>query len=331
MAQPTRALKLYRKAEAAMISAIEIYNKPDFAYREETFAILAMNAWELLLKAKVLAENQNRLKALYVLETRQRADGTKSTREYPKRNRAGNFYTIGMGVAITILEANSKTRLPNEVRGNLEALTEIRDNAVHFSSASLELAKRVLEIGTASVRNFVELAKKWFGEDLSRYSLYLMPIGFLMGPSATAIAVGGNEGKLVTYLQNLTAAQGTVAASGGAYHIALDVNLSFTRSSANAVSTFTITNDPSAPHVYLTEEDIRAKYPWDYRELLKRCRARYTDFKENEAFHALRGPLMENVKYVKSRFLDPGNPKSSKKPFHSPNILSEFDKSYTKK
>jgi hypothetical protein len=35
-----------------MISVIAIYNKPDFKYRDETFAILATNAWGLLLKAR---------------------------------------------------------------------------------------------------------------------------------------------------------------------------------------------------------------------------------------------------------------------------------------
>ena len=32
------------KADAAITAAVEIYNKPSFAYREETFAILALNA-----------------------------------------------------------------------------------------------------------------------------------------------------------------------------------------------------------------------------------------------------------------------------------------------
>lgn len=35
---------LLDKSMASMLSAIEIYNKPDFKYREETFAILAINA-----------------------------------------------------------------------------------------------------------------------------------------------------------------------------------------------------------------------------------------------------------------------------------------------
>lgn len=49
--------KIYRvlldKSMDSMLSAIEIYNKPNFNYREETFAVLAINAWELLLKAYI--------------------------------------------------------------------------------------------------------------------------------------------------------------------------------------------------------------------------------------------------------------------------------------
>jgi hypothetical protein len=48
----TRNKAMLDKSLAAMISAIEIYNKPDFKYREETFLVLCINSWELLLKAK---------------------------------------------------------------------------------------------------------------------------------------------------------------------------------------------------------------------------------------------------------------------------------------
>ena len=55
----SRSQELLDKSIAAMISAIEIYNKPDFLYRGETFAILAVNGWELLLKAKYLSINNS--------------------------------------------------------------------------------------------------------------------------------------------------------------------------------------------------------------------------------------------------------------------------------
>jgi len=137
----------------------------------------------------------------------------------------------------------------------------------------------------------------------------------------------------VTYLHNLIAAQNTnvTTTTSMPYNIALDLNISFKRSMTDAVSTFTLTNDPSATQIYLSEEDIRQKYPWDYRELTKRLRTRYSDFKENEEFHSIRRGLVTDLRYVRDRYLDPGNPKSAKKPFHSPNIVAEFDKHYSKK
>ncbi|WP_373874268.1 DUF3644 domain-containing protein [Aeromonas caviae] len=35
---------MLEKSVAAMLSAIEIYNKPDFRYREETFSVLCINS-----------------------------------------------------------------------------------------------------------------------------------------------------------------------------------------------------------------------------------------------------------------------------------------------
>ena len=57
---------LVDKAAQAAVAAIEVYNKPGFTYREETFAILMLNAWELLLKARILKENKNQLRSIEV-------------------------------------------------------------------------------------------------------------------------------------------------------------------------------------------------------------------------------------------------------------------------
>ncbi|CDM66722.1 DUF3644 domain-containing protein [Pyrinomonas methylaliphatogenes] len=63
-----RSRELLDHAIAAMVAAIDVYNKPDFPYRAESFTILALNAWELLLKAKWLVMNKNRLNSLYMRE-----------------------------------------------------------------------------------------------------------------------------------------------------------------------------------------------------------------------------------------------------------------------
>ena len=159
MGRSPRFLQFLTKADAALLSAIEIYNRPDFSYREEAFAILALNAWELLLKGAVLSENRNDLRSLYVYERRRTKSGEWNKRRFIKRNRTGNAHTKGLTRLISELDGNPVRRLPPAVRRNLMALSEIRDNAVHYINPGPRLAKQVLEIGTASVKNYIELAR----------------------------------------------------------------------------------------------------------------------------------------------------------------------------
>jgi hypothetical protein len=331
MSRIARSARLLKSAEAALISAIEIYNKPAFGYREETFAILALNAWELLLKAKVLEQHNNVLSSLHVYTTKKLASGGQSKKKYVKVNRTGNKMTIGIDACIDLLTKKG-VAVPEPVRKNLEALTEIRDNAVHYINASPALAKQVLEIGTACLRNFIELGKLWLDLDLSSYSLYLMPIGFLpTAEAASAVSLSNDEQKVVNYLAGLMkeAHVGDVPD----YHVSLDVNISFKRTSA-AAATAVIAHDPGNPNavnVNLTEEDIRNQYPWDYATLTTKLKNRYIDFKEAQKYHNLRKKLAANPQFMKTRYLDPGNPKSSRKDFFNPNILTEFDKAYTRK
>jgi hypothetical protein len=329
MAQPQRSDKLFQKAESALLAAIEIYNKPDFRYREETFSILMLNAWELLFKAKLMSDNTNSPRCLFIYESRTGRNGRPTRKKYLKKNRAGNVHTIGMGAAIGQLDKTAASRLSPAVKANIDALAEVRDNAVHYLNASFRLAQQVLEIGTASVKNFIELSKRWFQHDYSKYNLYLMPIGFISGPSiATAISLSANERKLVGYLATIMADPANAGTTSSGFNVALELNLSFKRAAADAVPV-SLTRDPTAPQVILTEEDIRQRYPWDYTELTRRLNDRYADFLANAKYHELRKPLQLDERYVKARFLDPGNPRSAKKDFYSPNILSEFDKHYT--
>ena len=116
--------------------------------------------------------------------------------------------------------------------------------------------------------------------DLSKYSLYLMPIGFLpSAEAATAISLSSDEQKVVNYLATLTKTGNT--SDDQDYHVSLDVNISFKRitvAAANAVIVASDPNDPNAVHVNLSEEDIRRQYPWDYNTLTEKLKNRYIDF-----------------------------------------------------
>jgi len=216
------------------------------------------------------------------------------------------------------------------IKANLEALTEIRDNAVHFVIASPQLGKQVLEIGSAAVRNFVELSRLWFQHDLSGRHFFLMPIGFVDAPhSATAIDLSKDESRLIAHLAQLTGT--TPQNPNSPFNVSLEVNLSFKKSKAATALAVAITNDPTAPQVALTEEDFRKIYKWTYQQLIDQLKKRYSDFKVNGKFAGIRKPLMADPKFVKARYLDPDNIRSGKKEFYNPVILAEFDKHYTRK
>jgi len=136
VAQIARSIRFFRKAEEAILAAIELYNKPDFRYREEAFAVLSLNAWELLLKAKLLAESGNHARALFLYEKRQTKKGIPSTKFYLRRNRTGNIYTIGLGQVIAELENKKGVKLALSIKANLDG--ELSDGVIRPFNATRE-------------------------------------------------------------------------------------------------------------------------------------------------------------------------------------------------
>lgn len=122
---------LIDKSIGSMLSAIEIYNKPDFKYREETFAILAINSWELLLKARLLKLNNYRVNSIYCYKPYINKNGEKSKKKkILDRNRTNNPKSISIYEALSRLEGLHE--LPIKLKDNIESLIEFRDNAIHL-------------------------------------------------------------------------------------------------------------------------------------------------------------------------------------------------------
>lgn len=326
--RPSLYTKFLDKSQAAITSSVEVYNKPSFLYREETFAILALNAWELMLKAKLLKLADNDLKAIRIYEPRKNKSGSPSKKLYLKRNRAGNPQTISLPVCIKNLDKTT-FKLSNEVKLNLMALLAIRDNSAHYISASAVLAKQVLEISSASVKNFVMLAKQWFGRDFSQSLSLVLPLSFIAGvKEIDSVVVTADESRLIKYLQMLASND---TRSSSPFSVALRLQVKLEKSNLQTASKVEISKDPESVKVQVSEENIREMYPWDYKELIARLVRRYENFKQDKNFHSIRKPLLSNPKFVKSRYLDPTNLKSQKKDFYNSNVLQVFDQHYKKK
>jgi len=105
-----RALR--SNSEAAMLAAIEIYNKPQISYRDECFTILLINSWELLLKA-ILSKNKQRI-------------------YYPKKRRHP-YRTLSVQDALEKTRSYFPPAIQFEpIRQNITLLLTYRDNSIHF-------------------------------------------------------------------------------------------------------------------------------------------------------------------------------------------------------
>ncbi|MDR1552133.1 MAG: DUF3644 domain-containing protein [Prevotellaceae bacterium] len=319
------------KSVGAALSAIKIYNKPDFKYREETFAILMINAWELLLKAKIIKENDGQLKSIYILTNKTGKKGNILKTRAPELNRSNNPKTIGLPKCLSICE-QEPIRIDNAVKENIFLLMEIRDTAIHFQHSDKDVGKKVFEIGTASLKNYLKLITDWFSYDLSRYIFFLMPMTFFHEFEAiSSTSINSNKEQIKNLLKYIAEKEKlTPSDETKEYNITLKLETKFVKSTETDSLLVHYSDSPDALQINVTEEDALKGFPFDYPSLTAKLRERYTDFKANQTYHNIRKPLMSKKKYCKTRSLDPNNSKSPKKDYYSSEIIKEFDKRYTK-
>lgn len=315
---------LLDKSISSMLSAIEIYNKPDFKYREETFSILAVNSWELLFKARLLKNSKYKMNSIYKLEPKLKKDGTPSKILRTKLNRSGNPLTIGLPATILRLSRTGDA-LPSNLKKSIRSLIELRDNAIHFHNTK-DISKEIQELGFASVKNYMNLVKDWEVEiDLSQYNFYLMPLAYVDSKIDTDGILTEEVNNYLNFLKKRVA---ETDSSDLDYDIAIGIDITFKKSAT--LEGIGMRYDQDGVPITLTEEDITQKFPLTYDELRKKAATRYNDFKSNPAFHKHMKRIKEMDKLCHNRKLDPSNPNSTSKTFYSTNVWQELDKHYSK-
>lgn len=323
MAKQNLQGKLIDKSVASIISAIEIYNKPDFSYREEIFSILLVNSWELLLKAKVLKENKNKVSSIQIQSKTKTKEGNPIKRFYPKENRSGNPMTLEIFRLLEIL------KLPKVVKDNLEAIIEIRDNSIHFYNQDKYLAKRIQEICTASLKSYLGFISDWFNYDMNKYNFYLMPISFFHPYEIESFSVNKQtvqEKNLLKFFKVKEKRNPYI--EGSIHNFSLKLVTKFEKGTVNAVP---VRIGKRGASVVISEESLfQTKYTVSYQDLLNSLRKRYQNFKQNQKFNILYSGFKQNDKLCKFSYLDPIKKTGSKKPFFCSEIYKEFDKAYLK-
>lgn len=317
---------LLDKSLNSILAAIEIYNKPNFSYREETFAILAVNAIELLFKAQLLKTSSYNMNHLYVMEPVMTQKGFPHKRKKtPKLSRSKNPQTIGLFDTLKKLDKKG-FKITNNHLASIESLIELRDNAIHFHNDSF-ISKEIQELGFAAIKNYLHIIKKWNIEiDLSSYNLYLMPLAYV---DSKILSAGILTDEMKNYLEFVKSKIDNQEKDDNDFNIAISIDISFSKT--NTFEGLGFKYDPNGIPITISEEDVRQKYPLTYDNVRLDAKKRYTDFLQNSEFNYLIRTIKQNGKLYHERKLDPSNPRSLKKGFYSTNIWQEFDKKYTKK
>ena len=163
--------RLLQKSVEAYVLSLETINRLTIAYRIETFCTLICNAWELLLKAKVLEDTGKRTSIYYQRKTNERRR------------------------SLTLDDALKRV-LPDDrdsKRRNLERVAALRDEAVHLFIS--EVPKDVLGLLQACVINYHACLNEWFGINLAeRVPVGMMTIVFDVSQERLDLGDRGDRG-----------------------------------------------------------------------------------------------------------------------------------------
>ncbi|MAH27199.1 MAG: hypothetical protein CMK61_00600 [Pseudoalteromonadaceae bacterium] len=232
--------KLVSRSLDAFTLALEVYNRPSMKNRVEAFAIMMVNAWELLLKAEIL-----------------KAEG------YEKIFNDGDR-------SISISDA-VKRRLQEKdpVRINLETIIDLRDHAIHLLIP--ELQPQLSRLFQATVLNY----QTRYRHEMGNAPLAGQSVGMLSlvvdGPAPEVALIQKLYGKhaaqsVSKFIKRFDETSKTVDSTEFSipvdYRLALvkredesDLSLSVGDAGEGAII-ITKTKDPDATHPYHTKETL---------------------------------------------------------------------------
>ena len=158
--------RLIEKSFEAYILALETINRITVRYRLEAFCYLICNAWELLLKAKILD-----------------GDGNPKTIYYKRSHSQKRRRTLSLRHCLERVIQNQS----DPVRRNIELIEELRDEAVHLVIS--QVPQDVLGLFQACVINYHNSLNGWFEISLTdRVPVGMMSIVYGMRPEESDLS-----------------------------------------------------------------------------------------------------------------------------------------------
>lgn len=309
--------KLLGKSLSAALLAIELYNKPNVEYREESFSILMINAYELLFKSKMI-DDTNNIRSIYVYEKKKLNNNISSKREYIKRNRIGEPMTKGITNLMNILRSQKK--ISQNIFENISLLIEIRDNSIHFLNDNNLLKYKIYTICVATVKNYYRLIEKWFVNfNLSNYNFYITPINFTgIEGDVETLNLEVAQKNFVNYINLASSA----ADNNDDFDVCIKTELKFTRVETDEALLIQYAKEGKQINVEISDELFKKMYPQDFSTMIENYKNKY-NLKINEKFNKAKCFLQKEEICCKARYLDP-NRNGQRRYYYNPNFINKI-------
>ena len=265
MAAPyTSSRRLVGNSISAMLCAIEVYNKPTITYRDEVTVILAINAWELALKAAL-------------------RQGPPASTIYYRKKHNEPYRSFSLGDALQYV-SNKRLWPPGmdgqAVAANVRALEEYRDRSIHLYNAD-GLGKVLYLFLQQCVTNYRDFVMAKFSRDLAQSITWqLLPLGasaprdpveFMRvdTDSRTAPPVQAFIDELRRLLDQVDTCGGDLSRVATVY----DTNLNLVRNLKSADLSVAVVSDANG-QIATKRTDSKDSHPFNMTDLLDRVNQR---------------------------------------------------------
>jgi len=200
----------------AFILALETINRPSVKYRMEAFCFLFCNAWELMVKAKLLNDGR---KIFY------------------RKRRKQTQRSFSLDDCLNCIFTSES----NPIKLNIKKIHELRNNAIHLVIPFIP--RDIMGLFQAGVLNYPRTLQEWFSISLSdRIPLGMMVLVYDFDPSQHSLEHARIKRRisvetvrwLTEFQQDIRNQAVSLGDSMQQYYIPIDLKLTITRSPKKA-------------------------------------------------------------------------------------------------
>jgi len=271
--------RILHKSMAGMVLALEIINKPTINYRMETFLFLVVNSWELLFKAKIIADK--------------RCFETIKDKDNP-------YKTISFEKALKSIFTSEK----HPVRMNLIRLEELRNEAMHLYLP--DVPQNALLLFQACIFNYEKCLKDWFKRSLCEYvSKGMMFLVIEIEPGQIHSQSSLLNRRLTNEsLEFLNSWQANIrndwnelsTDEKSQYMFRIDLNLMVTSNPKKSDLEAVLDQSSNAITTAIKERDNLDRYPKSYTQLMQEIKSKYTQIKQGKINEIIKTQNLKNNK-----------------------------------